>query len=93
MQYFYDLVIMLLGTYSPLETTIHVPLESVDPVTGAVYISGYQSYDVVADGLASLDVTYLLAFLMCLFMLKVIYGVIANTLNYFVINKGVRRIL
>lgn len=50
----------LFGPYSPQMTKVWLPVEAVDPLTGSVYISNYISQEVVASGLASLDVVYIL---------------------------------
>lgn len=70
---FIDLIRKFLGIYEPLETTIYVPIESVDPTTGAVYISGYESYQVAIEGLAGINVEYIVQIIMFLFMLWTIH--------------------
>lgn len=50
----------LFGKYNPIMTDVWLPIESVDPLTGAVYISSYVSEEVVASGLASFNLVYLI---------------------------------
>lgn len=58
-----------IGEYAPQLTAQYLPIYAVDAVTGQVYITGYQEFHVVATGIASLNIEYILIAVILLYFL------------------------
>lgn len=68
MNWVYEFLLQFVGVYQIQEQTVYLPIESIDPVSGNAFISGYTAYQVTATGIASLDIPWLISALFVLYL-------------------------